>query len=221
MRVLILVVGLLVGCVAEERPRVEPGDSAGDTAAVRGTFERYRAALEGRDAERARAVLDSGSIAHYGRLRDLALSGDEPTVRTLPLLDQFLVLGLRHRLPVDSLQNLSVAGIVAYSLRPDWIAEQMPGKQMKLGRIEFDREEATAEAYSEGENSGQLFYFRKQGRWKVDLASTTRSISERLESTLAFDEANREKVLSAMFEKAVGKPLTAELWKPPVRIYYR
>jgi hypothetical protein len=149
-------------------------------------------------------------------MRDLALGGDEATLRALPILEQVLVLALRHRIPLDTLRTLPAEGVLEWTLRPEWTGDVARQQDMVLGRVEIDGEEATGEAAAKGETTGQLFYFRKENdRWKVDLSRISRANSERVERMLGTGKGEREKFISALVEKATGRPDSPELWKAP------
>ena len=211
----LLIAPLLLAACGNERNEPSAGSSA-DTAAVRVAFDAYRTALHSPDASKAVALIDSGTIVHFGRMRDLALEGDEPSVRALPVLEQVLVLALRHRIPVDTLRTLTPERVVAWTFRPEWTGDVARQQDIILGRIEIDGDEATGEAAGVGETTGQLFFFRKESNgWKIDLARIARANSERVETRLGNEQADREKFISALVEKATGRPAGPGLWKPP------
>jgi hypothetical protein len=61
---------------------------ADDAADVRACFDAYKKAILAQDGKAAGELVDSRTLAYYGRMRDAALKTPAAEVRKLPMLDR-------------------------------------------------------------------------------------------------------------------------------------
>lgn len=191
---------------------------ADDGAAVRAAFEAYREAATAKDGEAAVALVTEGSTAHYGQLRDLALTAPRAMVETLPPADILLVLRLRHEFTAEELQTLSGADLIRIGVAEAWGSPKVLAP-LTIIAVEEAGDIATTKVERAGEPVPIHLLFRLEaGRWRLDLVELARGSDTALDETLAFRAGRAkvpiEEVMHWVIEDTSGHLVDKDLWLP-------
>lgn len=205
---------LLTGLVAQAQTTVR--DSP-DAQAVRQCFESYIDAISTRNGKLAASLINKEMVSYYTRMKALALEGSEQTVRHLSTFDKFVVLSLRHRIPVAVLQNLEPQAVYGYGIEHGWTSG-MTKENAQVGQIEVMGDKASGELRLNGEPTPYAWYFTKEdGRWRMDLSSLMSQTDQDLKLTIQAQRADEDSFIISLLEAISGQKVSPEIWKPLVR----
>jgi len=91
---------------------------------VEKAFAGYRQALIDQKGAAAAELVAPATIAEYQNYRDLALTGDEKTVKGLSITARTNVLMMRHRVGKDLLKTMDGKQVLAYAVDQNWIGKE-------------------------------------------------------------------------------------------------
>lgn len=204
---------LLTGLVAQAQTKVESPDAQ----AVRKCFESYLDAISTRDGKLAASLINKEMVRYYARMQSLALEGSEQTVRNLSTFDKFVVLSLRHRIPVAVLQNLEPQAVYGYGIERGWTSG-MTKENAQVGQIEVTGDRASGELRLNGEPTPYAWYFTKEdGRWRMDLSSLMSQTDQDLKLTIQAQRADEDSFIISLLEAISGQKVSPEIWKPLIK----
>ena len=182
---------------------------------VRAAFERYRVAILARDGASALDAVDARTVEYYRRSVALALDADSATVAELPLMDELMVLTLRHRVPVHTLRGFDGAAAFTYGVEQGWIGEASV-RQQRLGRVTIAGDSARAELTIDGVPVPEVaFAFsRERGEWRVDLTSVTGIAGDALRQQAEQLGETEQSYLAMLLGLVSGRPVKPAAWQP-------
>jgi hypothetical protein len=196
-----------------------------DRQTIQRCFVAYREALLDKDGDLAVAQVSQTTLAHYGKMRDLALRGDGATVRSLPLVDQYLVLVLRQRVGLEALLPMSDREVISLAIREGWIGESGL-KETSIGAVTIkgDRAEAVLVVRGKAYTSPEVprFVFAKEQKaWKIDITALL-PVAEKFfqnwyEGAKATENISTDTFLINILSLMSDKPISPNIWSPLVR----
>ena len=211
----------LVGCLALALSAAACGPDCSGTpaeqvAAVRATFDGYRQALSEVDGAAAVRLVDAGTLAYYGAMREAALHAPADEVRALGVADRIFVLTMRHRMTADELESLDAAGLFAHGVERQWIgAESVEVNSLGEIRVEDDDATAHGQMLAYGEPTPLSWTFRcEDGRWRLDLVAALRLADAQLEEMVRQGGQDPDEVLLSILETVSGERPDDAVWEP-------
>ena len=102
---------------------------SGDKAAIRKTFEAYKAAILKDDGKAAANLVTDNTIDYYGKMKRLAVYASENYVKAQSLVDQMMALLLRLQIAPDSLKKMTGKEVFAEAVKRGWTSKARSAKQ--------------------------------------------------------------------------------------------
>jgi hypothetical protein len=185
-----------------------------EAPAVEKTFADYRQAILDKNGDAAADLVAPATIAEYQKYRDLALKGDEQTVKNLPITGRTNVLMMRHRVGKDLLKPMDGKKIVAYAVDQNWIGKE--GVQRAgVTDVVVSGSTATAKVTVDGKKSEEMFHFVKHdGKWTIDLLPSFPRADTVFQKLAADSGKSENAFLFDVLTLLSGRPVTDEIWKP-------
>ncbi|MCI0378867.1 MAG: hypothetical protein L0215_14770 [Gemmataceae bacterium] len=191
-----------------------PTASKLESQAVAKAFEEYRSALLNQDGKAAVACVSSTTLKMYQEYRDLAVSGDEQTIKNLSMINRMQVLLIRHRMDPKLLVPMDGQAVFAHGVDQNWIGKNSVVRA-GLQDIAVSGPRATARVTAEGKPTRELFHFVKEGdRWTLDLVPTIKATDQVLQLA-ARNKGMKENVfLFSVISSLSGRRVTDAIWLP-------
>ncbi|MCH2063388.1 MAG: hypothetical protein MK194_06650 [Roseibacillus sp.] len=188
-------------------------------ADVRKSFRQFSKAFFDRDAGTAAGYLSQRTFAYYDdRVIPLACNEDDAGLSTLPPLDLFSCLALRHRYPPEQLRELDSLKLVLDSFERMVFPAGAP-HFLDIGtiRITTPGEEATASvllAPGEWHEDILVTFRRENGEWKMDLTSVFDALARKIEPHLHDSSLSRAERALYYLQMHENEQIGSELLKP-------
>ena len=154
----------------------KPGPS--DEALIRASFEQYKVAALQSDGSAVAPLLTEESLAHYDRLRNLALSGTEAEVDENRYVERMQVWMFRQLLSAEELGGMSSEQLVAYVFDKHMMGEDLE-ESSAIDSLQIKGATATARHLTRGRPAGgpirEVTFQWKKGsddQWRLDLLHT-------------------------------------------------
>ncbi len=190
---------------------------APDQRAVRDSFAAYKAALMREDGRAAAPLVTEGTVRYYGRMRDLALKGQEAEVKQLSAMNKFIVLRMRHQVGLESLRNMSDEDMFVYGIDKGWTGKESVA-QAALGKIDVTGDVARSEVIEGGKLIAPKFTFRKEGeRWKIDLTANFPTAELMLKGMMKEWKMEEDAFIFETLEILSGKKVMPAVWQPLIK----
>ncbi len=196
-----------------------------DRQAIQRCFVAYKQALLEKEGDRAVEQVSTTTLAHYGKMRDLALRGDGATVRSRSLTDQYLVLILRHRVGLKALLPMSDKDVISLAIREGWIGESGL-RETTIGTVTVkgDRGEAVlvvrGKAYATPDVP-RFVFSKEQKAWKIDITALFPVAEKFFQDWYAeekvSDNISTDTFLINILTLMSDKPISPDIWNPLVR----
>lgn len=217
---LVLVLSLSAACAMDDSPSATKSPAAThravamDRVDVRKVFESYKAAILAEDGEMSVRSLTQSSFDRYEKLRVLALDGEGPVVRALPLFDRLTVAALRAQMTAAELATIDGKGLIVLSVDRGMIgAESVTG--LTLGDVKLNDDVATADIKTDAGSVPGGFRFRYEGdRWLFDLAALMDGTSKNMDR---MGNPDLEAELLRALGRIAGKPVGKSIYDKPLR----
>lgn len=183
---------------------------------VREVFHAYLKALLEHDGAAAAALAVPAVVEHYNDLLRLALHASPEEVRSLPLLDRFEVLHLRHREDAAKLPGMHPQEVLAsemVSMEVDGSAESTP--PVVRGDIAWVNLTWKGEPTPE-----RIFFVRRNQVWRVDFLSMLATGACELRRDMrahGVGPQDENGMLLMGLEGSTGRAPSTDIWLPLVR----
>jgi hypothetical protein len=196
-----------------------------DRQAIQRCFVAYKQALLDKDGDLAVAQVSTTTLTYYGKMRDLALRGDGTTVRSRSLIDQYLVLVLRHRVGLEALLPMSDQEVISLAIREGWIGESGL-RETNIGAVTIKGDRADAVLVVRGKayatpDVPRFVFLKEQKSWKIDITALFPVAEKFFQDWYAGDKASKnistDTFLINVLSLTSGKPVSPDIWKPLVR----
>jgi hypothetical protein len=195
---------------------VLPAAAAEPAAAVEIGFAVYKSALARRDGARAAAAVSSNSLAYYDRMRKLALSAPKSELDGLEGTERMLVLGLRHRAPLDLLESGTPEDLLAYAVNAALVSDTAVAKT-ELGEVTIRGDLARCWIVVDGQPTrGVLQFALEDGEWKFDLEFAMRSSAGLIAALAGQSGMSENEAIFELLSRGSGEPVGPDIWKPPL-----
>ena len=200
---------VLAGCSEEASP-----DEAGS---VRACFDGYKQAILDRDGMKAVAFVDKNTLDYYRKMRDLSLRGNRETVGALSSINKLMVLSIRHRVPLESLQQMTPESLFAHAVDEGWIGKQSVINN-ELGDIAVSGASATGVHISAKKETLIKWVFRKEDdRWRMDLTSMITVADQAMKHVIRQSGLSEDEFLTNILESVSGKKVADTAWEPMIK----
>jgi hypothetical protein len=196
-----------------------------DRQAIQRCFVAYKQALLNKEGDIAVEQVSNTTLSHYGKMRDLALRGDGATLRSRPLVDQFLVLVLRHRVGLEALLPMSDKEVISLAIREGWIGESGL-KETSIGAVTIkdDRAEAILVVGGKAHTTPDVprfVFLKEQKAWKIDITAlfpvAEKFFQDWYTGSKASGNISTDTFLLNILMLMSGKPISPDIWNPLVR----
>lgn len=185
----------------------------GEAAEVQKAFATYsRAAITG-DAATVAATVTAGTVDYYDRLRQLALTADQPTLQKERLIDQTTVLIMRREYDPTLLRTGEAGEVLAETMRRRLLPAGAEDGSTGGVTVKGDK----AEVRINPEDPATLQLVREGGAWKVDVPTSQDSYEQTLAEQLPAVRGDRTRLVEATVLGAGPADDTssaAPLWQP-------
>ena len=196
-----------------------------DRQAIQRCFVAYKEALLDKQGDRAVEQVSTTTLAHYGKMRDLALKGDGATVRSRSLIDQYIILVLRQRVGLEALLPMSDKDVISLAIREGWIGESGL-KETMIGAVTVKGDRAEAVLVVRGKayatpDVPRFVFSKEQKAWKIDITALF-PVAEKFFQTWyagakASENISTDTFLINILTLMSDKPISPDIWKPLVR----
>lgn len=182
---------------------------------VRAVFAAYRHALLTDDGATAAGLLSAATIDWYGQAQQLALYGNKDQVDRLPAIAKVQALAFRHRVPAETLRQMSPRQLVVYAVEHGWIGKPA-AERSALGEISVSGDTAVAELLLAKRDSHQQYRFVKEnGHWRFDQLPLLTGGEARLEFAAQVRGLTPDQLILSLIESASHTKVSPEIWNPP------
>jgi hypothetical protein len=187
-----------------------------DIAEIRSNYETLKILTQTKYGKDAANYISDNSFDYFGSLNDKVKGADSTQIVRHNYFDKFLILGMRHCLPKDSLMKLSTGKDFFISAVNIGLLEIGEESELNFDDAVISNDYAKVHPSAYGMSLPTVYYeFRKEnGRWKLDYSSLLPSVNMSLQMLTKMAGLNEtENILSSLEEISGSKP-TNEIWKP-------
>jgi hypothetical protein len=212
---LALTVFLVGGCSQDkERERIEA------------SFESYKEAVLSKNGSAVAPLVSEGSLEHYDRLQEIALTDASSDFDTLQWVDQMQVLMFRQLLTAEELGARSPQEVVALAFDRKMIGKDLE-RTSTFDRLEIEGDAATARHIARGVPAGgpeREAHFRwvkeDDKEWRIDLVEVVALIQGHFDDThrLDFPEVSEEKLAHGIVETFTQRKLQPDHFRPMMAV---
>nr|MCH9680601.1 hypothetical protein [Deltaproteobacteria bacterium] len=183
-------------------------------AAVRATFERYRAALLAKDGATAAALIDEATTAWYERALKLAATAGGTALAEEDASVRLTVYRLRHEFSLEQIERMNGREVVEEAVARGWLSESSV-RRVGLATVTVEGDRATTTGLDPIGTPG--FEFRRErGKWRIDLVPVMGSFDTVLEALVERSETGSETaVIVALLEKLSGRRVDLGIFHGP------
>lgn len=167
-----------------------------DEALIRGSFEQYKRAARKSDGSAVVPLLTPESLAHYDRLRNLALTGTEAELDKARYIERMQVWMFRQLLSAEELGEMSREELGAYVFDKHMMGEDLE-ESSSFDNLEIEGSTATARHIARGRSAGGpirevTFQWKKgsDGQWRLDLLHTVALMEVQLDDVHKMEPTN-------------------------------
>lgn len=190
---------------------------AEEVTAVRASFEGYKQAILGQAGEKSVGFVDRNTLAYYQKMRDLALRGDQETIRALSTVDKLFVLSIRHRISPEEVELMTGESLFVYAVNQGWIGKASVINN-EVGDITVSGTHATGVHLSRGKATPLKFVFqRENGKWKLDLTSIMPAADQAFKQVIRESGLDEDEILITILESVSGKKVADTVWDPMIK----
>jgi hypothetical protein len=187
---------------------------ADDAVDVRVAFDSYKAAILEQRGNDAVELVTSRTIEEYQKYRDLALFAPRTEVQELSLLNRFQVAIIRHRVPVDLLDEMDGRALFVYAVDHDWIGKNGVIR-LSIGEVDVASERATSVVTVGSKPTELRFQFRKEReRWRFDLVYLMQVSNAALAQIIDAKGLSEDAVIFQLLEAVSGRKVEDSIWEP-------
>ncbi|MEM1446010.1 MAG: hypothetical protein AAGF84_08150 [Planctomycetota bacterium] len=191
-------------------------DTASEEAEIRGVFEAYRQAVLDRDGLTAVGLVSQSTLTYYDRGVDWILHADEAETKALSLLDRFLVVITRHRIPADELRTMTGRDLCVVGVDRGWTSDESTSA-MRMGDLKvFNRSAKGTLVTNEGRAPDLVQFDLEAGSWKLDLIPMLRVAEPGMKQIIEQTGMTENEFLFFAAGMDSGGTPTSAIWQPIV-----
>lgn len=186
-----------------------------DTLAVQAAWDEFKeASLSGKGEIAASRVTES-THDYFTEICNEALKLSRDQMKLLALGRQVTVLGMRVRVPKETLETLTGRELFAYAVDKGWIGKNSATDE-GITDIEVIGDSAHANATKAGQRIDQLMHFKKEdGMWRLDMTPMMGLVNMAFDAMQKDSGLGEEEFVSRLIEATTGKRLTDADWNAP------
>ena len=192
-----------------------------DEALIRASFEQYKGAARKSDGSAVVPLLTPESLAHYDRLRNLALTGTEAELDKTRYVERMQVWMFRQLLTSEELGAMSREELGAYVFDKHMMGEDLE-ESSSFDTLEIEGSTATARHIARGRPAGGpirevTFQWKKgsDGQWRLDLLHTVALMEVQLDDVHKMEPTNpKEQLAQAIVQAFTNRELEAKHRQP-------
>lgn len=191
-----------------------PQPVTANEAAVREAFETYRTAILSQDADGAYKAVDGNTKDYYDEMLQQTLDADAATVRSLPILDQLIILRSRQQIPAVELTAMDGESFFKYAVDRSWI-DPSSVQQFNIDNIAVSGNTATTSLAKNGQVAPFGFTFNQEADgWKIDLTSILPFSERAMQQLVGESGMNQDEFLLFLVKSVSGADVPDSIWQP-------
>ena len=181
--------------------------------AIRKSFREYCEARLGGDWSKVVTRVDTATLRHFEKLRDLALRGSPVEVRALSPSQKLHVLMFRARL-ADSLEDRRGGSLFGFVLKNELIdSDRLRGAM--LGEITIDGDRATSPRVVHGRPAASPWSFHREADiWRLHYEALVGQDDLDVRAAARHDGITEDQWIVARVAAATGAPVEEDIWEP-------
>lgn len=185
-----------------------------DSKAILASFDSYRAAVLTDNGDEAIKYIDSKTLQYYNDLLVIIKSADSSTITTLPFLDMFMVLAIRHKASAEEINSFDSSSLLIYAVNNGIVGKNSIEKN-SIGEIEVIGEKAKGAFISNGQQTEYfLNFYRENDIWKIDLTSLFNFTNNSFEKIVKSSGKTDIEFVIKLVETLTNGEVRPEVWKP-------
>lgn len=147
----------------------------------------------------------------------MALHGDAKALEPLPLADKFLVLSIRHRVPVEKAAELTPKSLYVLTVGKRWLGTATTQDRSIDTVTVVSAEKAQASQLVQGGKTNETIAFHKEsGAWKIDLDYQSAIMNAMLTKALKESRLPEKDFFAQILGVATHKRVLPTLWEPMI-----
>lgn len=188
-----------------------------DADAIRGAFQTYRAALEARNGEAARALVTRATLDSYEALRDEAIYSVKVDLAKRPIFERLIILNLRLRFTLTELQMTPGRDLFRRGIEEGWTAGASGLSNLERLVLIDNHAQAFIVPRSGGGEGTPIHFLLEDGAWKIDLISISNAVEESLRDLAVKNGISEEQLIEETLGSSYGQALPTDIWEPLLR----
>lgn len=187
--------------------------SQNDQVLIKKVFDGYKAALLAEDGAKAVTYVDGNTINYYSKMKELALTGDSAEVASLEMIDQLMIIMIRHKITKTAITSMSGRDLFIYGVDKGLLGSKIP--MGDIGNIQVSSHKAKAQFISNGTPTPIYFDFNQENKvWKLDLTSIFPVSNIVFQQIVAQTGLDEQGTILYLVERSTGKKPAANIWHP-------
>jgi len=185
-----------------------------ETKAIHSSFESYRAAVLTDNGDAAIKYIDSKTIQYYNDLLVTIKKSDSSSIVTLPFLDLFMALAIRHTAGPNELHSFDGKSLLIYAIENGLVGKNSI-ESNELGDLEISGEMAKCAFISNGQVTGSfLNFYRENEVWKMDLTSLFDYTNDIFDKIISSGKRTNVEFAIHLIETLTNSKVKPEVWRP-------
>jgi hypothetical protein len=188
---------------------------SGEESYVIESFIQYKAAILNNQGAKAVEFLDEQTVEYFGRILRQVWSADKESLGGESFVNRLMVLLLRHMTPAQVLLEMDAQALLVHAIDNGWVGKtDLEGQTVRDVSIKGNF--ARAALYQDDQATGLSFYFFKEdGRWKLDLVSLMQISNQALKEMAAQSGLESEDAfILSIIESLSGRKVPSDIYKP-------
>lgn len=213
---LALILSFLAGCDPD----------AAEKKAIRATYTAIQDCELAGDGHGFAKLLTARSIPYYDRILEAANTYRAPQVAQLSAIERYIVLTVRHRIPLEERRSLDGRALLVRMISEGWNLndEDESDNLLRLGEVRIKGEYARARVIYEGKSTGFWFEFIKEnghgqpdptGTWKLDDPSCDPFYNDTIAAFAREIGMSEDDAMVLAEERDTGRPVRPDIWDVP------
>jgi len=191
-------------------------DNEKNIAEIKSNFETLKILTQTKYGKDAAGYISNNSFDYFGSLNDKLKRADSTQIVKQNYFDKFLILGMRHCLPKDSLMKLSTGKDFFIAAVNNGLLEIGEESELNFDDAVIKNDYAKVHPSAYGRFLPNVYYeFRKEnGKWKLDYSSLLPYVNMGLQMAMKIARINETESILSSLEEITGRKPTNEIWKP-------
>lgn len=207
----------LVALIFILHPALFAQGSQSEEGLIRRAYLSYKEAILQQQGQSAVLLVNRATLQYYGRMKSLALKGQEKEVRLLSPMNKIMVLSLRHRIPVDVLRAMTPEEVFAHAVNQGWIGKDSV-LDSDIGQLRVFGNDASAEYVKGGKPTPLKYRFTKEDeKWRIDLTALMPVGDQAMSMLIKKEGLDEDTFIISLIESVSGEKVSPSIWQPPLK----